>query len=130
MYHEKQKRITARLIVQAALEEIPMLEKRSPESFDKQLLESVDSLIATLTRKPGINLANYWPWPLDISLASQVELSSREMPLPNLRDELVHFLSTIVEGLEAPVLVQLERGQLQGLSRTETKQLKERVGLR
>lgn len=55
---------------------------------------------------------------------------SREMPLPRLQDAIVDFMSNLIEGLEAPVLVQLERGQLHGLSRVETQQLKDRVGFR
>ncbi|PLB51759.1 hypothetical protein P170DRAFT_85837 [Aspergillus steynii IBT 23096] len=126
---EKPRRITARLLMQAALEELPLPE-RSPESLDQQLLKAVENLNAALTRQLGIDMANYWSPPGGISLATQVETFSREMPLPRLQDAIVDFVSGLIEGLEAPVLVQLERGQLQGLNRAETQQLKDRVGLR
>ncbi|KAL4805242.1 hypothetical protein BDV18DRAFT_140482, partial [Aspergillus unguis] len=39
------------------------------------------------------------------------------------------LLVDIMQLLEAPILLQLERGQLEGLTRAETQQLKERAGL-
>ncbi|KAI9040515.1 uncharacterized protein KD926_008220 [Aspergillus affinis] len=130
IFGEKQRRIAARLIMQAALEVTTVQERRASENFDQELYKEVDNLITTLIRQVDIDMTNYWSPPMGITLAVQVESSSREMPLLNLQDAMVDFLSNLMEGLEAPVLVQLERGQLQGLSRTETKQLKEKVGFR
>ncbi|KAK1146716.1 hypothetical protein N8T08_002789 [Aspergillus melleus] len=114
----------------AALEAILVSERRTPEKLDQELLKAVDNLNTVLMRQVGIDMADYWSLPMGSTLAVQIELSSRDMPLPNIQDAMVDFLSNLIEGLDAPVLVQLERGQLQGLSRAETKQLKERVGFR
>lgn len=125
-----QRRIMARLIMQAALEAILVSERRTSEKLDQELLKAVDNLNTVLMRQVGIDMEDYWSPPMGSTLAVQVESSSREMPLPNIQDAMIDFLSNLIEGLDAPVLVQLERGQLQGLSRAETKQLKERVGFR
>lgn len=129
-HHEKPRRITARLIMQAALAETLGPHSRSPGSFGDQLLQAIQDLCAVLTRNLGIDMEIYFSPPMGVSLPAQVEMFSREMPLPRLQDAIVDFMSNLIEGLEAPVLVQLERGQLHGLSRVETQQLKDRVGFR
>lgn len=42
---------------------------------------------------------------------------------------LLHGLVDIMRMLEPPILLQLERGKLEGLSRAETQQLKQKIGL-
>lgn len=42
---------------------------------------------------------------------------------------LLHGLIDIMRMLEPPILLQLERGKLEGLSRVETQQLKQKIGL-
>ncbi|KAL4992977.1 hypothetical protein BDV10DRAFT_38793 [Aspergillus recurvatus] len=42
---------------------------------------------------------------------------------------VINTLVYIMQLLAPPILIQLERGRLQGLSRTETQQLKQRIGM-
>ncbi|KAE8349070.1 hypothetical protein BDV28DRAFT_160809 [Aspergillus coremiiformis] len=55
---------------------------------------------------------------------------SAKFPLQQFECAVFDVLIDIMMVLEPPVLVQLERGKLWGLSCAETKQLKDRVGLR
>ncbi|KAE8148824.1 hypothetical protein BDV25DRAFT_141417 [Aspergillus avenaceus] len=55
--------------------------------------------------------------------------SFSELPIDRFRWSVFDILRTIMKMLEPPVLIQLERGQLCGLSRAETQDLKNRVGL-
>ena len=49
--------------------------------------------------------------------------------LPEPANESLMMLSNIMQLLDPPVLIQLERGKLEGLSRAETFLLKQRIGM-
>lgn len=53
---------------------------------------------------------------------------SNAFPIFQFEGMIIDFLTHLIEKLEVPVLLQLERGQLGELSRTETENLKKRVG--
>lgn len=58
-----------------------------------------------------------------------VDTQSSELELSKLKDIILRFLVDLVNTLDQPILVQLERGKLWDLSALETHRLKERVGL-
>ncbi|KAL2001251.1 hypothetical protein VTN02DRAFT_1982 [Thermoascus thermophilus] len=57
-----------------------------------------------------------------------LENLSNAFPIFQFEGMIIDFLTHLIESLEVPVLLQLERGQLGGLSRTESENLKKRVG--
>ncbi|OJJ34305.1 hypothetical protein ASPWEDRAFT_42274 [Aspergillus wentii DTO 134E9] len=62
-------------------------------------------------------------------LQDHLQVVSANMSGSRFAETVVDFLTDLMRTLEPPVLIQLERGKLGGLSRAETQQLKERVGL-
>jgi hypothetical protein len=52
------------------------------------------------------------------------------LALAELDGMVLEFLSDLMATLDAPILIQLERGKLGTLSRAETQELKTRVGMR
>jgi len=54
----------------------------------------------------------------------------RKFPFEGFRSVVLGFLIDLMTTLDAPLLVQLERGQIGCLSRDETQRLRERIGLK
>lgn len=52
-----------------------------------------------------------------------------QFPVVDFETKVLSFLDALVRSIELPVLVQLEQGQLTGLSVKETNAFKRRVGL-
>ncbi|PWY66168.1 hypothetical protein BO83DRAFT_391705 [Aspergillus eucalypticola CBS 122712] len=124
--------IAANLITQAALNEYHTAGVKAPgryrectERVTACLREALDpyaeqvSLAYLSTLLPSIDLAS-----------AESEGSGRKSPRGDTITRSVHrFLTDLMKTLDPPILIQLERGKLGGLSREETQQLKDRIGL-
>ncbi|PNS17224.1 hypothetical protein CAC42_6907 [Sphaceloma murrayae] len=63
------------------------------------------------------------------SLAARVNMLQSEYPRSQFDKTMRLFLRSLIASMDCPVLVQLESGQLEGMSRQETENLKRRCGL-
>ena len=61
--------------------------------------------------------------------SEQLEEVAVKFPLPEVEETMIDFLVDPMGLLKTPILIQLERGKLDGLSREDTLALKDRVGL-
>ncbi|KAJ5798217.1 uncharacterized protein N7503_007513 [Penicillium pulvis] len=66
----------------------------------------------------------------DASQTNKAQSVALKSPLPEFIAIVGTFLRDLMTTLDAPILIQVERGQLEGLSPEETQRLKARVGLR
>ncbi|KAL3458479.1 hypothetical protein BJX64DRAFT_292092 [Aspergillus heterothallicus] len=66
---------------------------------------------------------------LDISTKRHLETTEQLMRDKGTTTRLFDSLINIMMSLETPVLIQLERGKLKGLSRAQTEELKARIGM-
>ncbi|KAJ0417224.1 hypothetical protein BJY00DRAFT_211942 [Aspergillus carlsbadensis] len=66
---------------------------------------------------------------IGVSTKKYLEVSGQIMRDKDTTAVLFHALLNIMMSLEPPVLTQLERGKLNGLSRAQTKELKIRIGM-
>ena len=58
-----------------------------------------------------------------------LENLTREFPIFQLEDMVIRFLTELIATLRSPVLIQLERGELDGLSHAETLIFQDQAGL-
>ncbi|KAJ5885320.1 hypothetical protein N7495_009830 [Penicillium taxi] len=119
--------ICARFQVQALLEEI---------KSGHDLSEDTCKLLAWAPADPDLNskwlhirqrYSSQLPRPGEVSTGHKM---ASESPIDEFKAIVTNFLINLMTKLDAPVLIQLERGKLFDLSREETRALKERVGLR
>ncbi|KAL5361883.1 hypothetical protein BJX96DRAFT_90789 [Aspergillus floccosus] len=75
-------------------------------------------------------ITSYFEPPPGTSLDAHIKRISTNLTPGKLRQELFNTLLDIMKMQDPPILIQLERGKLAGLSRAETQQLKERAGIR
>lgn len=52
-----------------------------------------------------------------------------EYPIVDFEAKIISYLTALSQSIDAPVLVQLEQGQLKGLSIEDTDEFKRKVGL-
>ncbi|GES65590.1 protein-L-isoaspartate O-methyltransferase [Aspergillus terreus] len=81
-------------------------------------------------RNATTQITSYFEPPPDTPLDAHIRRISTNLTPARLRQELFNTLLDIMKTQDPPILVQLERGKLAGLSRAETQQLKERAGIR
>ncbi|GAQ04885.1 hypothetical protein ALT_2206 [Aspergillus lentulus] len=68
--------------------------------------------------------------PLGVHPSRDLETALKRLPTHQLGTIIIEFLFDLMRRLNPPVLLQLERGKLYGLSRAETQGLKTKIGLR
>ncbi|KAE8375329.1 hypothetical protein BDV26DRAFT_268136 [Aspergillus bertholletiae] len=121
--------IAAQFVVQAAVEEYRKSESSASLSkhiaWAKKMSDQTANMNEAFTK-----CISYLQPPHGASLSVHMRIVSTKFPIDKFKCAVFDTLAKIMKVLEPPVLIQLERGQLWGLSRAETKQLKERVGLK
>ncbi|PYI10500.1 hypothetical protein BO78DRAFT_202428 [Aspergillus sclerotiicarbonarius CBS 121057] len=128
---EEHAEVARSLIRQVALNEYRGMGSRSRDGYR----ECVHRVIGRLhdTSDPDTSQANaeylsYVQLPIDPPPDAM-----REVPLEIHENGIAHavhgFLTDLMKTLDPPILIQLERGKLGGLSREETQKLKDKVGL-
>ncbi|PKY07683.1 hypothetical protein P168DRAFT_285892 [Aspergillus campestris IBT 28561] len=118
--------ITAQFIAQAALEEYQLSGGVDPSKYLTWASEA-------LSQTPGLrqSTVEFVASLVDKgSCADDQEGLFTEPGARQLEAYLLDFVSDLMQVLEPPILIQLERGALSGLSREETRFLKHKVGMR
>ncbi|KAF9887113.1 hypothetical protein FE257_010488 [Aspergillus nanangensis] len=92
--------------------------------------DTLQDIINRHLERPSTKFIKFLNRPMDTSLLDYLTIASGKMSSPELRTRLTVLLQTIMTTLEPPILIQLERGKLRGLSRAETQDLKDRIGIR
>lgn len=119
----------ALFFMQAAVEEYRTSE--SSDGLSKRIAWAEEILGQAANTNPASRryMSHLRP-PVGTPLNIHLDTVSAKFPLPQFRSAVLDVLLDIMKVLESPVLIQLERGKLGGLSRAETRQLKDRVGLK
>ncbi|KAI9710478.1 MAG: hypothetical protein M1820_002614 [Bogoriella megaspora] len=65
----------------------------------------------------------------EVGLVRQMELAAKQYDIFAFEGKVLSFLNALVEAGTAPVLIQLERGKLEGMTEEETAALKQRAGV-
>ncbi|GAT28352.1 hypothetical protein RIB2604_02504310 [Aspergillus luchuensis] len=124
--------IAANLITQAALNEYHTAGVKAPGRY-RECIERVTACLreALDPYAEQVNLAYLSTLLPSIDLASaESEGPGRKSPRGDtITRSVLCFLTDLMKTLDPPILIQLERGKLGGLSREETQQLKDRIGL-
>lgn len=122
--------ITVQFLMEAAAEEYHRYGNGSLEAFNKCLCwEPKDNSQALAWKQASAKYVDCLKSQRTL-LDAHLETTSSEKSLHRLEGTVVDFLLDLMKTLDPPVLVQLERGQLGGLSRAETEHLKNQVGFR
>ncbi|KJK67647.1 hypothetical protein P875_00109117 [Aspergillus parasiticus SU-1] len=119
----------AQFVMQSAIDEYRKSE--SPASLSKHITWARKISVQTANMNQAFTecISHLQP-PDGTSLNVHMRTVSARFPINKFKYSVFDTVVNIMKVLEPPVLLQLERGQLWGLSRTETKQLKDRVGLK
>ena len=120
--------ILTQFMTQAVAEEYYSSGRQLPELFNKYPFWKPEDQTQALVWEQAT--ASHMQTQKGISPGTNFEATLNERSLSRLEDDVTGFLSDLMETLDAPVLVQLERGQIGQLSHAETEQLKSRVGFR
>ncbi|PWY65945.1 hypothetical protein BO94DRAFT_504594 [Aspergillus sclerotioniger CBS 115572] len=124
--------IATKLIMQAALSECRTIGNRSRDGYRECVHRVIERL--RKTSNSGISQANteylsYIRLPIDPPPDGTREAPQRISHINGMAPAVHVFLTNLMKTLNPPILLQLERGKLGGLSREETQQLKDKVGL-
>lgn len=121
--------VVARFTMQAAADQFHQYGGGSSELLDKCLSWEPEDQYQTAILKESKGKCR-----LQMQTCASLETYLDKIPntrsLSQLEGIVCEFLSDLMEVLDPPVLLQLERGQLGKLNRTETEQLKSRIGFR
>lgn len=120
--------ITSQLIMQAIIEDVRICGNLSSEDLGTRLAWVPD---ASKELEWSRNLGNYMDYlqpPAGVHPRIHLEGISNEFPFFQFEGIVIDFLLNLMKRLEPPVLVQLERGKLNGMTNFETQMLKRRVG--
>lgn len=117
----------ARFMVQAVLE--GQREGIQPSEDLLKLFSWTSSESAQIS-KWGIARQRYAGELADASSINKSQSVALKYPLLEFKAIVGSFLRDLMTTLDAPILIQIERGRLDGLSPEETQRLKARVGLR
>ncbi|PLN77985.1 hypothetical protein BDW42DRAFT_187718 [Aspergillus taichungensis] len=122
----RKEEITAQFIAQAAREEYQLSGGVDPSMYLAWASEA-------LSQTPGLrqSTVEFVASLVDrVSRADSREGLFTEPGARQLEAYLLEFVSDLMQVLEPPILIQLERGVLSGMSREETQLLKHKVGMR
>ncbi|PYH95197.1 hypothetical protein BO71DRAFT_398201 [Aspergillus ellipticus CBS 707.79] len=123
--------IVAHFILLTAWDEYP-LEIRSLNRYKDLISRALDRLNETpyaSAIQASSNYLNNFQLPVNSLLDTPTDTLLMESPRNTLEGLVSRFLAYLMKTLDPPVLIQIERGQLVGLSREETKRLKDRAGV-
>lgn len=120
--------ILTQFMMQAVAEEYHSNGRQLPEFFNKYPSWKPEDQTQALVWEQAT--ASYMQAQRGISSGANFKATLNERSLSRLENDVTGFLSDLMETLDAPVLVQLERGQIGQLSHAETEQLKSCVGFR
>lgn len=120
--------ITGQLVMHGIIEEIRVSGNLSSEDLGTRLAWAPDASKEPKWTRNLFNYMDYLQPPAGVHPRIHLEGISNEFPFFQLEGILIDFLFSLMKKLDPPVLVQLERGKLNGMTRAETQMLKRRVG--
>jgi hypothetical protein len=123
--------IAAQLMLKAASQKHGSHGSITPDIFYEMIAQAPE----TVKKRPewqrvADNYETYLQPPLGVLPSRDLETALKRLPTHQLGTIIIEFLFDLMRRLNPPVLLQLERGKLYGLSRAETRGLKTKVGLR
>ncbi|PYI21154.1 hypothetical protein BO99DRAFT_472334 [Aspergillus violaceofuscus CBS 115571] len=121
--------ILAHLIMAAAKEELAATGIPSTPGYDECINRVHEVIEEKSTAKGRQGHLKYFQPPRGLSLEVHLRNISNGLPAAQLARAVIDYLANLMQSLDPPILLQLERGKLGGLTREETRQLKERIGL-
>lgn len=120
--------ITSELIMQGIIEEIRVSGYLSSEDISTRLAWAPDASKESKWTRNFAKYMNYLQPPPGVHPKTHLDGISNEFSLFQFEGIVIDFLFNLMKKLDPPVLVQLERGKLCGMTRAETQMLKHRVG--
>ncbi|GIK00998.1 hypothetical protein Aspvir_005030 [Aspergillus viridinutans] len=118
--------IAAQLMLKAASEKHGSHGSTTPDIFYELIAQAPEALKKQPDwQRVADKYETYLQPPLGL-----LETALKRLPTHQLGTIIIEFLFDLMRCLNPPVLLQLERGKLYGLSRAETQGLKTKVGLR
>lgn len=121
--------ITSQLIMQTIIEEIRIFGEPSPENLNARRVLGMPPSGELRWAQNCDTYINYLQPPPGVQPKIHIEDMSNKFPLFQFEGVVIDFLFNLMKKLDPPVLVQLERGKLRGMTGLETRQLKRRVGI-
>ncbi|RHZ53078.1 uncharacterized protein CDV56_106824 [Aspergillus thermomutatus] len=123
--------IAAQLMLKAASEKHESYGITTSDTFH----ELIDQVPETVRKTPewqqvADKYETYLQPPLGVLPSRHLETTLKHLHTHQLGTIIIEFLLDLMRRLNPPLLLQLERGKLYGLSRAETQRLKAKVGLR
>ncbi|EAW09137.1 uncharacterized protein ACLA_033400 [Aspergillus clavatus NRRL 1] len=123
--------IAAQLMLKAAIGKHQICDGSSMNIFNEQMEQIPEFMRRSSKWKQVSDKYNeYIHPPPGISMLTHIETTLRQSHLNRLGDAIIDFLSILMKKLCPPILLQLEKGKLRGLSRKETRDLLCKAGLR
>ncbi|KAF7118311.1 hypothetical protein CNMCM5793_007823 [Aspergillus hiratsukae] len=123
--------IAAQLMLKAASERHESYEITTPETFSELIAQAPERIKRTPDwRRVADKYETYIQPPLGVLPSRHLESTLKRLHTNRLGTTIIEFLFDLMRRLNPPILLQLERGKLYGLSRAETQGLKTKVGLR
>ncbi|PYH41152.1 uncharacterized protein BP01DRAFT_186981 [Aspergillus saccharolyticus JOP 1030-1] len=121
--------ISAHLIMEAATEELGAAESQSTPRSEECIHHVQHALAKDTMAKGQQGYLRYFRPPRGLSLEMHLKNMSSILPAAQLAHAVIDYLVNMMKSLDPPILLQLERGKLDGLTREETRLLKARIGL-
>lgn len=123
--------VGAQLIAQVIVDVSKDTRKPIKDTLTQSIAQVDEAMRRDVSHKIIFNPSKWFqPTTAGTPLRDHIEKISRRLPPDQLRHELYSILLSLSKTHDPPVLIQLERGKLSGLSRAETLQLKTRLGIR
>ncbi|RAL08430.1 uncharacterized protein BO97DRAFT_398179 [Aspergillus homomorphus CBS 101889] len=121
--------IFAHLIMEAASEELAATDSQPIPEYDECIHRVHEAIGQTLQSKGKRDYLKYFQPSCDLPLEVHIQSMSNKLPTAQLVSAVFDFLIDLMKSLNPPVLLQLERGKLDGLTREETRRLKDKIGI-
>jgi hypothetical protein len=123
--------IAAQLMLKAAAERHEFYGTTTPEMFSELIAQAPERIKRTPDwQRVADKYKTYIQPPLGVLPSRHLESTLKRLHTYRLGTTIINFLFDLMRRLNPPILLQLERGKLYGLSRAETQVLKTKVGLR
>lgn len=123
--------IAAQLMLKAASERHESYGITTPETFSELIAQAPESFKRTPDwQRVADKYETYIQPPLGVLPSRHLESTLKRLHTHRLGTTIIEFLFDLMRRLNPPILLQLERGKLYGLSQAETQGLKTKVGLR
>ena len=119
----------SQLLMQSTIEELRIFGELSTQNIRARLALGLDPTRELKWVQDCDTHVNYLQPPPGVHPKHHLEDILDRFPLFQLEGVIIDVITNLTKKLDPPVLVQLERGKLRGMTGLETRRLKRRVGL-